>query len=372
MSVSLTSWSIVILAVSISLVLADSNTTCPAWFYFSNSTNQCECTGIEDMISCNQERTMAMIANGVCVTSITDGFDVLAGECQLRYIENNTDRMWSELLSSPEVLNEAMCGPYNREGLLCGRCIEGYGLPAYSSDLKCVNCSVFSHKLSICLYLLIEFVPITLFFVCVIIFRFNITAGPLLGYFLFCLFYYQETIGLNRHVFDYIKANSSYQIKCIFLVSQTISELWNLLFFKSLFPPFCVSEHLNSIHLRILTLVPATYSVLFFLTLCVLVELHARNKVIHLIGKPFIFIRQRLNLSIDSDSIIHAFATCIFLSTTTIACNVTSLTVMAWQPSTPMLTRLFWMCITLILLYCISVKLLCPWWQSQFHACFWC
>ena len=262
MSVSLTCWSIVILAVSISLVLADSNTTCPAWFYFSNSTNRCECTGIEDMISCNQEQNIAMVANGVCVSSITEGY-FLAGECPLGSRRNNTHRMWSDLPSDPEVLNVAMCGLYNREGILCGRCIEGYSLPVYSPDMGCVDCAVFSHKLSICLYLLIEFVPITLFFVCIIICRFNITAGPLLGYFLFCQFYYQETIGLNGHVFDYIKAKSSYQMKYIFFFSQTISELWNLLFFKSLFPPFCVSEYLNSIHLRILTLVPATYSVIF-------------------------------------------------------------------------------------------------------------
>ena len=56
------------------------------------------------------------------------------GLCPLTFgnWKNITNRLWSELPSDPDMLNATMCGPYNREGLLCGKCIDGYGLPVYS------------------------------------------------------------------------------------------------------------------------------------------------------------------------------------------------------------------------------------------------
>ena len=37
-------------------------------------------------------------------------------------------------------LTEFMCGPLNREGLLCGKCKDGYGTALYSYTLKCSKC----------------------------------------------------------------------------------------------------------------------------------------------------------------------------------------------------------------------------------------
>ena len=33
-----------------------------------------------------------------------------------------------------------MCGPLNREGALCGRCKDGYGIALYSYTLQCSKC----------------------------------------------------------------------------------------------------------------------------------------------------------------------------------------------------------------------------------------
>ena len=37
-------------------------------------------------------------------------------------------------------LNNFTCAGLNREGQLCGQCIEGHAPPVYSYDLKCVEC----------------------------------------------------------------------------------------------------------------------------------------------------------------------------------------------------------------------------------------
>ena len=45
-----------------------------------------------------------------------------------------------KLPSNVSSLNEFMCGPLNREGLLCGKCKDGYGTALYSYTLKCSKC----------------------------------------------------------------------------------------------------------------------------------------------------------------------------------------------------------------------------------------
>ena len=138
-------------------------------------------------LTCNQLKNRAYIHSGVCLTTGPTN-DISVGLCPLTFgnWKNITNRLWSEIPSDPDMLNATMCGPYNREGLLCGKCIDGYGLPVYSLDVKCVNCSRLSTSASITLYVIIETLSATLFFVFVTAFRLNVACCPLLGYFLFC------------------------------------------------------------------------------------------------------------------------------------------------------------------------------------------
>ena len=109
--------------------------------------------------------------------------DISVGPCPLTFgnWKNTTNRLWSELPSDPDMLNTTMCGPYNREGLLCGKCIDGYCLPVSSLDVKCVNCSRLSTSASITLYVIIEFFSTTLFFMFVTLFHLNVASCPLLS-----------------------------------------------------------------------------------------------------------------------------------------------------------------------------------------------
>ena len=323
-----------LLAVAVYLVLGASNTLCPTGFYYNNNTSKCECDERlvdHHFMKCNQPDKTAYIRNGICFTLATNSNTYSVGYCPLTLgnWENITNRLWSELPSDLDMLNVTMCGPYNREGYLCGKCIDGYGLPVYSHDLKCVNCSEFSTGVSIVMYIIIQFVPITLFFVCAVVFHLNITSGPLLGYFIFCQIYFFSDFRATQNIFHFISNHVSEYIKVLFNISQTLSELWNLLFFKSLIPPFCISEKLSSVHVQLLTIVPAIYVVVLVITIWVLMDLHARNyKVIHLLWKPFSHFLKHLNIVVcGSNAIIYGFATFTFLSSTTLVLNVSILAV---------------------------------------------
>ena len=338
MSFSLTTtWCYIslLLAVTVYLVLGASNTSCPTGFYYNITTKKCDCDEflVElSYIKCIQLHKRAYINNAVCLMSATNNNTYSVGLCPLTLgnWENITNRLWSELPSDPDMLNATMCGPYNREGYLCGKCIDGYGLPVYSHDLKCVNCSEFSTGVSIVMYIIIQFVPITLFFVCTVVFHLNITSGPLLGYFIFCQFYIVSDFRVTQKIFDFISNHASEYTKVLFKTSQTLSELWSLLFFKSLIPPFCISEKLSSVHIQLLTIVPAIYVVVLVITIWVLMDLHARNyKVIHFLWKPFSLFFKHLKIEDFGSNIIYAFATFTFLSSTTLVLNVSSLTVLS-------------------------------------------
>ena len=150
-----------LLAVAVYLVLGASNTSCLTGFYYNITTSKCDCDEFLVELSftkCNQLHKRAYINNKVCLMSATKSNTYSVGLCPLTLVnwENITNRVWSELPSDPDMLNATMCGPYNREGYLCGKCIDGYGLPVYSYDLKCVNCSKFSTGVSIVMYIIIQ------------------------------------------------------------------------------------------------------------------------------------------------------------------------------------------------------------------------
>ena len=253
---SLTAWLVYISLLQpgiVYLVLGASNTSCPTGLYYNTTTNKCQCDEFlmeYHYVSCNQQRNRAYINSGVCLTTGATNNSFTFGMCPLTIgnWKNITNRLWSELPSDHDMLNATMCGPYNREGLLCGKCIGGYGLPVYSLDVKCINCSRLSMKI-------------------------------------------------------------------LYQISFAFTEFWALTFFRSLIPPFCISEKLTSIHVQLLTVVPPIYVVLLVFSIFALIELHARN--CKAFQKPFVSFR-----CCSSDDIIRAFATFTFLSSTAVILSV--------------------------------------------------
>ena len=149
----------------------------------------------------------------------------------------------------------------------------------------------------------------------VTVFCLNVASGPLLGYFLFCQVFYLGTINRNSRVFDYILTHASHPMKILYQISFAFTEFWALTFFKSLIPPFCISEKLTSIHVQLLTMVPPIYVVLLVISIFALIELHAKN--CKAFQKPFVSFR-----CCSSDAIIRAFATFTFLSSTAVILSV--------------------------------------------------
>ena len=143
-------WYCIFTMVHVSSVTAG-NTSCPLCYYY-NDTQQCE------------RQKVLEFSDGMCRTYSGQNDLHYTGGCLYSPRGKRIDRMHSELPCVPDQLNSMICGPYNRKGLLCGRCIDGYGPPVYSYDLKCADCSKLSTGYAVTLYLLLDLIPVVLFF----------------------------------------------------------------------------------------------------------------------------------------------------------------------------------------------------------------
>ena len=125
-------------------------------------------------------------------------------------------------------------------------------------------------------------------------------------------------------MYVYIVSHVSAPLKVLFQIS---SSFWNLSFLKPVIPPFCISDKLTGIHTLFLSFVAVIYPILLITIICVLIELHARNyRLFHILWKPFQIILSKTNITaVNTNAVIHAFATFFLVSSTA---NVYNLSLM--------------------------------------------
>ena len=66
----------------------------------------------------------------------------------------------------------------------CGKCRDGTHMRAYSYDLKCMECSNYGSNWW--KYMLSAFLPLTIFFIIIVMFHINVHSSQLKGFVLFC------------------------------------------------------------------------------------------------------------------------------------------------------------------------------------------
>ena len=70
-------------------------------------------------------------------------------------------------------LNDSMCAPLNRRGIVCSDCISGFGPSVNSFGYRCIRCS--SAWYGILLYTVLELIPMTVLY---LIFQIRLTSAP--------------------------------------------------------------------------------------------------------------------------------------------------------------------------------------------------
>ena len=208
-------------------------------------------------------------------------------------------------------LNSIICGPYNREGLLCSQCKPGYGPAVYAFSLMCVKCT--DNGLGWALYFFLVLFPITIFYFIVILFNIQATSPPLMAFIFFCQIYCtieRVSVPLAARL---ERCNDNNKI--LLHIVRVLCGIWNLDFFRYLIPPFCASSNLNNIQAMNLDYIIAFYPLVLILCTFICLKLHSRNfKPLVVIWRPLHKYIAYFRRSWDAQaSIINAFSTFMFI-----------------------------------------------------------
>ena len=302
---------------SLNATCIGNDSVCPPWGYCDETSGTCKCFMKSDVLICDPNGVQNFILVGYCLT-ISDNSDELElGLCiyKSRYMEHTryyVDYAYDSLPFQTSNLNTKMCGTFNRTGTLCGKCSNNTYLRAYSYDMSCSSCG--NEIYSFIMYIIVGYVPLTLFCILVLVLEINIPASQLLGYVFFCQILTSPVFA--RSVMFYLGEgelkHSPYKIGPQLI--GTLYGIWNLDFFRLFDLGICLK--ISPFATLSLDLLIALYPLVFMLFIYGMTVLHDSNcKVIVMIAKPlksfFYVFKHKWNIK---SSVIEGFATFMFLS----------------------------------------------------------
>ena len=152
----------------------------------------------------------------------------LVGNCHYRSqmpTGSLLDNYYVTLPKNLSSLNQFMCGGINRTGILCSQCRDGLTLAALSYQGKCIECRDSDVRKGIVLFLVLAFVPTTVFFLLVMVCSIDIASGPTNA----VLTIVQVLLAMVNQVPDSYMFKSSNPLSYYPIVSLlTVFGVWNL------------------------------------------------------------------------------------------------------------------------------------------------
>ena len=291
-----------------------SHTSCRTWFTYNNITSKCECGNLlGGIISCRDKENFKAnsVVNSYCMT-YDEEVGTVVGLCFYNFINYNSNGVpyiYRQLSLNNSLLNDEMCGYFKRTRRLCGSCEKGFQFSAYSYNMKCVQCSrsVFMNWI---IYVCVAFLPLTGFFIFVLVFRISATSPKWDGYIL--LAQYISAPSNVRVFLSALEANPILLYIAKFVM--TLYGVWNLDFFRTLYPPICLD--IDPFQVLVLDYVVAVYPLVLVILAYVCIQLHARGCMLLIIlWFPFRKCYVRIQNKVDiKASIIDVFASFLVLS----------------------------------------------------------
>ena len=218
-----------------------SNQTCPIWTTpkVINGTIGCECGNtLNFVVICDTNNFAVHILLYYCM-SYSDEFNTtVVGRC-LYHLHSKQTLYYKNYWPVPRLTHRndtALCQFHNHHsdhayqyqtGLMCTECVDGYAYPVYSYSLACVECKDYEYNWL--KYIAVAFLPLTVFYIIVILFRISVTSGAMNGYVLMCQLI---TTPMNVRMLNTIRN------KIVMLLYVSFNGIWNLDFFRGFYTPF--------------------------------------------------------------------------------------------------------------------------------------
>ena len=303
----------VLLVLSIALVgCAESD--CPTWTLPRNSKNttqqMCKCgDSIGELVQCTEDLNVSVLM-GNCMTYDAEAEMAYLAACP--FVPQQKYDIYSPVPRNVSKLNDFVCSPYNRQGIICSECKHGYGPSVYTHNLKCYKC--YGLYSGWALYLFFELFPITVLFAIMSIFHIRLTSSGA-NCLLFNVQMMVAILSYGAHIGVFPFGSTS---MILYKILLSLYGIFNLDFFRQVIPPFCVDEHINGLHVVALQYLAVLYLLLLTLSVFLLLEMHYRGCRVTMWLWKNIFVRlirvkQKWTYR---TSLADSLATCLLLSYT--------------------------------------------------------
>ncbi len=220
-------------------------------------------------------------------------------------------------VSNTSELNHLMCDKFHRMRRFCGQCQEGYGLAAYSYHyISCIPCKHYGYKNWI-RYFTIALLPLTVFYILVILLKFNATTSRLNGWIMITQC---ATVPVQMRIINEALTNTSsfnlLYIKNYIKFLTVFTGVTNLDFFRTIYRPFCLHPRANILHVLSLDYIVAFYPFVLILLTYMLVTIYDKHyRILVWMWKPFKWCLSHYQRQWNiKTSLIEVFATFVLLS----------------------------------------------------------
>lgn len=290
---------------------------CSPW-YFTTQSNHSSCDRLGQKLGdiVRENGNLSAMELGYCMTYDDYKNMTYLISCPYDIAQSHTELVRGQRLlldTTLDELNSFTCHQFNRHDMHCATCSENYGQSIFTMDLGCYSCNKAYSGWG--LYLFFEVVPMTVFLIIILFLRLSPTKPSIKSFVLFsqliifCLSLNYEPP--YKHIF---KSKASSLVSII----KTCYGFWNLDFFRSLVPPFCVEKNLNNLEVLSFHYLSIVYPSMLTVIAWIIVDLHERGcRPVVRVWKPFQSYLSHYSVTNNPKRmIVTFFATVILLSYT--------------------------------------------------------
>ena len=277
---------------------------CHPWAIKKTANDICKCSDKRFLrIDCFNTHTV--MTSHVCAFYDNQSHVSMFALCPFNSHKQKLSRHFLTQLPNESIyVNSFMCDPLNRTGLFCSHCKDGLGPALLNYTYPCLECS----KHGWVTYIVAAVLPVVLFCVFIIAFHIDVTS-PYISY---AVLHCQMIINFYHKQPNLLVFNHYY----LEMVIITLCGFWNLEFFRTAIPSFCVSTDMNTNTVIALEYIVALCPLLLIAIVYAVIEMHAGGcKILMFLWRPFhpCFVGFKKSWNIRG-SVINAFTTFLCLS----------------------------------------------------------
>ena len=244
---------------------------CPTWMHYSNEMGRCTCgKDYHDIVKCNATLNEVYILDCHQMTYDHELQRAIAGLSFYGCVNvAELGDIYHPVPANRSLINQVMCGHFSRDGRLCGACMENHSPLVYSYQLYCKQCSVTESKRNWAVFIVVAFVPLTFFYIFVILFKFNANSPTLHGFVLFAQLFASSIatrIFISGWKFGPV-------VTFLSKLLSTLYGLWNLDYFRILYPDICL--RISTLQALMLDYAVAFYPLFLITITYALIKLHS-------------------------------------------------------------------------------------------------